>query len=110
MTAKNYRKMTSFTPIRLTLSLALRITKKNGWTEKDERDLLDLLDYLDSRNTKFALSNVTESKGKKNHILQKWLKSRKKYKIANLNYSYKNSNYQRKNKESQTKEVLITNC
>lgn len=84
--------------------------EKNGWTEKDECDLLDLLDYLDSRNTKFALSNVTESKGKKNHILQKWLKSRKKYKIANLNYSYKNSNYQRKNKESQTKEVLITNC
>ncbi len=79
--------------------------ENGGWTEKDEMDLYNLLDWVDKEGSRFALSNVLESKGKTNHILEKWSK---KYNIHYLNHNYKNCNYQRKDKNNDM-EVLITN-
>lgn len=79
-----------------------------GWTEKDEYDLLSYLEELDRRGIRFALSNVLESKGKKNHILDDWIKKNKKFKAISLNYDYTNSNYHTK-REGVTKEILVVN-
>lgn len=79
-----------------------------GWTENDEKDLLKYLEELDKRGIRFALSNVLESKGKKNTILSKWISQNEKYKIIPLNYDYANSNYHTK-KDGVTKEVLVVN-
>lgn len=76
------------------------------WTEQDEKDLLDFLDNLHSKNIKFALSNVLESKGKSNGILKEWSN---KYNIHYLDKNYSNSNYQRKETNKKDIEVLITN-
>lgn len=82
---------------------------ENGmWTESDEKDLLDFLDLANGKGFKFALSNVLESKNKKNSILDDWIKE-KGYYCNFLNKSYSNSNYHRKNKDSVSEEVLITN-
>lgn len=80
--------------------------EQDGWTEKDESDLLNMLDSLNNRGVKFALSNVTIHKGRKNILLIEWAK---KYNIHNLSFNYNNSNYHGKNKEQETQEVLITN-
>ena len=47
--------------------------EQNGWTEHDERDLLAYLDRVDSCGMRFALSNVVESRGRKNEILKEWV-------------------------------------
>lgn len=83
--------------------------EQGGWTDSDEADLLNILDELNKRGIFFALSNVIESKEKKNTHLYTWLKGNKGYNVHSLSFDYKNSNYQRKKKDSQTKEVLITN-
>lgn len=80
--------------------------EQGGWTEQDERDLLGFLDYIHSKNIKFALSNVLESKGKSNDILKEWSK---KYNVSYLDKNYSNSNYQRKDSDKKDIEVLITN-
>ena len=77
----------------------------SGWSEKDEIDLYNLCDKLDEQGTRFALSNVMESKGKVNEILKEWSK---KYFVYYLDKEYGNSNYQRKNRTGDV-EVLITN-
>lgn len=77
-----------------------------GWGEQDEKDLLSLCDKLNKQGTRFALSNVLESKGKKNDILINWSK---KYIVHYLDTGYRNSNYQRKDRDSKDIEVLITN-
>ena len=79
-----------------------------GWTENDEKDLLNYLEELDKRGIRFALSNVLESKGKKNVILSEWINQNKKFKAIPLNYDYTNSNYHTK-KDGITKEVLVVN-
>ena len=79
-----------------------------GWTEKDEKDLLNYLEELDKKGIRFALSNVLESKGKKNVILSEWINQNKKFKAIPLNYDYTNSNYHTK-KDGITKEVLVVN-
>ena len=79
-----------------------------GWTENDEKDLLNYLEELDKRGIRFALSNVLESKGKKNVILSEWINQNKKFKVIPLNYDYTNSNYHTK-KDGITKEVLVVN-
>ena len=79
-----------------------------GWTESDEKDLLKYLEELDKRGIRFALSNVLESKGKKNTILSEWINENEKYKAIPLNYDYTNSNYHTK-KDGITKEVLVVN-
>ena len=82
---------------------------ENGmWTEIEEKALLNFLDEANEKGFKFALSNVLESKNKRNSILYNWIKS-KGYNCNRLNKSYSNSNYHRKNKESISEEVLITN-
>lgn len=79
-----------------------------GWTEDDERDLLVYLENLDKKGIRFALSNVLESKGKKNEILLSWIKKHKKFKAIPLDYDYLNSNYHTK-RDGVTKEVLVVN-
>ncbi len=82
---------------------------ENGlWTESEEKALLDFLDKANGKGFKFALSNVLESKNRKNDILYNWVQDRGYY-CNYLNKSYSNSNYHRKNKDSISEEVLITN-
>ncbi len=64
------------------------------WSEKDEQDLLELLDSLNARGVKFLLSNVIESNGKTNHLLNEWSK---KYNLMHIKRQYLNSSYQKKN-------------
>ena len=82
--------------------------EQDGWTEKDEYDLLSYLELLDKKGIRFALSNVLESKGKKNRILSDWINKNKKFRAITLNYDYSNSNYHTK-REGVTKEVLVVN-
>ncbi len=74
------------------------------WKERQERELYDYLDKADKLGIKFALSNVTEHKGKKNKILLDWAG---KYRIIDIYSNYSNSSYNTKKGES--REVLITN-
>lgn len=83
--------------------------EQGGWSDEDERALLAFLDEVDRKGRKFALSNVTEAKGRVNRILQDWMNSRTNYQVHKMEMSYTNSNYQRSNRESITTEVLITN-
>jgi len=83
--------------------------EKGGWTENDEHNLLAILDRLTAEHVRFALSNVTESKGNQNRILSEWVNAHPEYRMISLNYSYRNSNYHRQNRESDTREVLIVN-
>ena len=76
-----------------------------GWGQQDDIDLMNLLDKLNDNGIKFALSNMTESKGIKNKYLIEWSK---KYNVTRLNIKYNNANYQRKDKGDDI-EVLITN-
>ena len=80
--------------------------EQGGWTEQDELDLLAFLDGLDAKGLKFALSNVLESKGQKNTLLDDWAKQ---YHVVHLEHNYMNSNYQRKDKTKSADEVLIMN-
>ncbi len=82
--------------------------EQEGWTEQDEEDLLVYLEKLDKKGVRFALSNVLESKGRKNDILINWIKKNKKFKAIPLDYDYSNSNYHTK-REGVTKEVLVVN-
>ena len=77
-----------------------------GWTKAHDEKLFDLLNRLDARGVKFAMSNVTEHKGKQNERLIEWAS---KYNVHELNFNYDNSNYQADNKANKTIEVLITN-
>lgn len=83
--------------------------EQGGWSEQEERDLYALLDDLTSRNIRFALSNVLESKGRKNEILAEWLEARPGYQMIELDYTYNNASYQRQNKETTTREILVIN-
>lgn len=82
--------------------------EQDGWTERDEYDLLSFLEELDRRGIRFALSNVLESKGRKNSILADWIEKNKKFKAIFLDYDYANSNYHTK-REGITREVLVVN-
>jgi len=79
-----------------------------GWGEKEERDLYDILDMLNKRGVRFALSNVSEHKGKKNDILIEWQEAQG-YNLHNIDFNYKNSNYHGKNTNKPTNEILVTN-
>lgn len=82
--------------------------EQEGWTEQDERDLLSYLEEVDKKGIRFALSNVLESKGKKNEILVDWIRKNQKFKMISLKYNYNNSNYQT-SRDGITREVLVTN-
>ena len=84
--------------------------EQNAWNEDKERSLLKFIDELTKKKIKCALSNVLQSKGKKNHILSEWLeKNASKYNVHRLNYSYANSNYHTKDRTDSTEEILLTN-
>ena len=84
--------------------------EQGGWTEQNEIELLAYLDDVHDSGYRFALSNVLESKGKKNEILAAWAdKNRDKYKVIDLEYNYSNSNYQTKDRTRTSREVLIVN-
>lgn len=83
--------------------------ENGGWTEKDEQDLLVLLDHLNSIGCRFALSNVTQSNGKANHILTDWIsRNQNRYRVINISRNYSNANYQRKD-NGESREVLVVN-
>ena len=83
--------------------------EQGGWTRQDERDLLAYLEEADQRGIRFALSNVLESKGRKNEILEAWIKEHRQFRVIPLDYGYGNSSYHGKNRKSRTKEVLVVN-
>lgn len=83
--------------------------EQGGWTQQTEKSLYQYLDNVNAQNIRFALSNVITSKGKTNHILQKWLNYNPQYICHHLNYNYSNSNYQTTDRTSGSDEVLITN-
>ncbi|WP_125708970.1 Dam family site-specific DNA-(adenine-N6)-methyltransferase [Lacticaseibacillus porcinae] len=75
-----------------------------NWTEKQEKQLYEILDGLTARQIRFALSNVTDHKGKSNDMLKEWSQ---RYTVHELNYGYQNSSHNTVNLGS--REVLITN-
>ncbi|WP_394405805.1 Dam family site-specific DNA-(adenine-N6)-methyltransferase [Streptococcus sp. 20-1249] len=78
----------------------------SDWNEKSEQNLFKIIDDLNELGIRFALSNVTEHKGKTNHLLKNWI-IEKGYHVHYLNYNYNNASYNSKSKGSQ--EVLVTN-
>lgn len=79
-----------------------------GWGQEDDQKLFEILDALDSKGVKFALSNVTEHKGKKNENMIRW-KNDRGYHMHKVLFNYNNCNYHTNSKEYKTVEVLITN-
>lgn len=75
------------------------------WTEKEEADLLYIIDSLNDSGHRFMLSNVIESNGKHNDLLDEWMH---KYTVMHIHRQYLNSNYQKKNL-SNADEVVISN-
>lgn len=73
------------------------------WNKNSENDLLIFLDKLNNKKIKFALSNVTHYKSKKNEILLKWMNKYTVTKIMSNYISYHN------NGKKEITEVLITN-
>lgn len=82
--------------------------ERGGWSETDERDLLSFLEGIDQSGRRFALSNVTQTKGRSNNILNLWL-SNNNFNTHTVTMSYNNSNYQRTKDASPTTEVVVTN-
>lgn len=74
------------------------------WNEKNEKELYDLLDELDSKGVKFGITNLVYHKGKKNDILEKWMKKYHVYELTS-NYISFNDNTIKLN----SKEVFVTN-
>jgi adenine-specific DNA-methyltransferase len=75
-----------------------------NWTERQDKELFTLLDNLDHAGIRFAMSNVTEHKGRINKGLIEWAN---RYNVQTLDYDYRNSSHNTKHERS--REVLITN-
>lgn len=45
------------------------------WNEEKELELLNFLDELNKKNIKFAISNITAYKWRKNEIFLNWMKN-----------------------------------
>lgn len=73
------------------------------WNEQDERELLQLLDQLNGRNIRFAISNVTHYKNRRNGIFIDWAQKYQAHSIKSNYISYHD------NSIKQFDEVLITN-
>ncbi len=73
------------------------------WNEENEKKLMDILDELHKKNVKFAISNVTHYKGKRNKIFLEWSKKYNSFNIKSNYISYHD------NTIKSFKEVLITN-
>ncbi|MHB1698376.1 MAG: Dam family site-specific DNA-(adenine-N6)-methyltransferase [bacterium] len=73
------------------------------WNEEKERQLLEFLDSLNNKGFKFAISNVTHYKGKKNGIFTEWAKKYITNSIKSNYISYHD------NSTKNFQEVLVTN-
>jgi len=73
------------------------------WNEEKEIELLTLLDELNERSIKFAISNVTTYKGRKNHIFMNWMNKYNSTKIKSNYISYHD------NSNKDFEEVLVFN-
>ena len=73
------------------------------WNKEKELELLSLLDDLDKRNIKFAISNVTTYKGRKNNIFINWMNKYQSKKIKSNYISYHD------NSKKDFEEVLVFN-
>lgn len=82
--------------------------ENGGWTEKDEEDLLEVLSELHAKGVPFALSNVLCKKGRKNYLLQKWIKKHH-FDIVDLIYHYRSSSYNKKDRDAKEREILVCN-
>ncbi|MCL4321183.1 MAG: Dam family site-specific DNA-(adenine-N6)-methyltransferase [Deltaproteobacteria bacterium] len=73
------------------------------WDEEKERRLLEFLDSLNSKGFRFAISNVTHYKGKRNGIFTGWAKKYITNSIKSNYISYHD------NSTKNFQEVLVTN-
>lgn len=73
------------------------------WNEDMEEELLSYIDKLSSKKIKWALSNVTVYRGKKNKVLEKWMS---RYNVHNIKSNYISFN---DNTVKKFEEVLISN-
>lgn len=73
------------------------------WNEQDEIELLRWLDKLNKRNLRFAISNVTHYKGRRNNIFIDWASNYNSHPIKSNYINYHD------NTIKQFNEVLITN-
>ena len=73
------------------------------WDKQDEKELLQLLDQFNQRNIRFAISNVTHYKDRKNDMLIEWSQKYNTHSIKSNYISYHD------NSIKQFNEVLITN-
>lgn len=73
------------------------------WDLESEIDLLRAIDRLDKKGVRFALSNVTHYKDKKNEVLIRWMK---KYNVHHIKSNYINYH---NNGQKNIREILVTN-
>ncbi|MDD5769756.1 MAG: Dam family site-specific DNA-(adenine-N6)-methyltransferase [Candidatus Gracilibacteria bacterium] len=73
------------------------------WNEEKELELLNFLDELNKQNIKFAISNITAYKGRKNEIFINWMR---KYNFKNIKSNYISYH---DNSQKETNEVLVFN-
>lgn len=73
------------------------------WNEEKEYELLGYLDYLNENKIKFAISNVTYYKNRKNRIFIDWMR---KYTVNNIKSNYISYH---DNSNKVFTEVLVTN-
>lgn len=79
---------------------------ESGWGEDEERKLHAFLDGLDDHGILFGLSNAVNNNGKKNELLEQWMK---KYHVFYPDIHYANASYHRISRERDTVEVYVTN-
>lgn len=73
------------------------------WNETKEMELLNSIDKLNAKGIRFAISNVTNYKGKTNELFLKWSKKYNVYSIKSNYISYHD------NTIKNFKEILVTN-
>lgn len=73
------------------------------WNNEKEVELLNMLDKLNKKNIKFAISNMTKYKDKKNDVFIKWMRKYKAHKIKSNYISYHS------NGNKNIEEVLVIN-
>ena len=85
-------------------------TYNSTWGIQEESRLLNLIRQLHKNSYKWCLSNVLNSKGKTNKLLQEFINelNSSKFEVIYLeDISYSNSNYQRKDRDKKDIEVLL---
>tara|TARA_R110002110_G_scaffold328657_1_gene540198 strand:+ start:148 stop:549 length:402 start_codon:yes stop_codon:yes gene_type:complete len=87
--------------------ISLATYNENGaWNLEKEKGLLSFLNDINALGGKFALSNLTHHKGKKNDLLLDWIEENG-YHISEIRKKYKSQKTH--NNTQKTREVLVTN-